>query len=102
MNTKSVRRLDGQGRVILPSHIRKALNLSKDSEVTINLRPDGAVIIRPAVERCCICADDVTDKPHISVASGDGVKVICDRCKNLIKEADGCTQSFQKAMVSGL
>ena len=102
MKTTSVRRLDGQGRVILPAHIRKALNLEPDSAVTINLRSDGAVIIRPAEEICCICGKIVDHTPHVNIVAGQGItKHVCEKCTELIKEVDGCTRSLQKAMKSG-
>ena len=85
MGVKSVRRLDGQGRVILPSHIRKALNLTKDSEVTINMTKDGAVMIRPSEERCCICGKNVEGVRHATM----GDKKICMSCASEIVDVLG-------------
>lgn len=80
MTTKSIRRLDGQGRVILPSHIRKALNLTKDSAVTIDMKEDGVITIRPADKRCCICGEGVERQPHKVIESWNGPKYICANC----------------------
>jgi len=82
MRTTSIRRLDGQGRVILPAHIRKALNLAQDSAVTINLTEDGEIRIRPAEERCCICGREVSD----NAMRLSGGKPVCHRCVEIIKE----------------
>ena len=82
MKAKSVRRLDGQGRVILPAHIRKALNLAQDSAVTIDMTEDGEIRIKPAKERCCICGREAgEDALHLS-----GGKLVCHRCVNIIRE----------------
>ena len=84
MKAKSVRRLDGQGRVILPSHIRKTLNLTTDSAVTIDMTEDGTVLIRPAEERCCICGEGVTGQPHLTIETWTGPKYICETCDEQI------------------
>lgn len=80
MSVKSIRRLDGQGRVIVPSHIRRALNLSKDSEITISMTSNGGILIRPAEERCSICGEGIEGKPHVTIES----KNICWDCSNRI------------------
>lgn len=80
MRAKSVRRLDGQGRVILPAHIRKALNLAQDSAVSIDMTRDGAIMIRPVDKRCCVCGEGVEGHPHITIDSWSGPKYICALC----------------------
>lgn len=83
MKAKSIRRLDGHGRVILPAHIRKALNLAQDSAVTIEMTEDGEIRIKPAEERCCICGGKVGEDA-LPLSSG---KHVCHCCVNIIKEA---------------
>lgn len=80
---KSIRRLDGQGRVILPAHIRKAMNLAQDSAVTIDMTEDGEILIKPAEERCCICGGKAEWKDGALLISGE--KLVCKRCVKLIK-----------------
>jgi AbrB family looped-hinge helix DNA binding protein len=82
MKANSIRRLDGQGRIILPAHIRKALNLSQDSAVTITLK-DGGILIKPAEERCCICGTLLEGNDGMKMESGNRV---CSRCVQIIKE----------------
>lgn len=82
MKTKSIRRLDGQGRVILPAHIRKALNLAQDSAVTIDMTEGGEIRIKPAKERCCLCGRE-TGEDALTLDSG---KLVCHRCVEIIKE----------------
>ena len=84
MKTKSVRRLDGQGRVILPSHIRKAMNLTTDSAVTIDMTEGGKIIITPTQERCCICGEGVEGQPHITIGTWNGDKKICKTCADQV------------------
>lgn len=81
MRANSIRRLDGQGRVILPAHIRKALNLTTDSAVTIELK-DGEIRIKPAKEQCCICGREAREDA-MRIDSG---KLVCQRCVKIIKE----------------
>lgn len=81
MEPKSIRRLDGQGRVILPAHIRKALNLAQDSAVAIEMK-DGEIRIKPVKERCCICGRE-TGEDALALSSE---KLVCHRCVKIIKE----------------
>lgn len=85
MRTKSIRRLDGQGRVILPAHIRKQLNLSQDSAVTIDMTEDGNILIKPAEDRCCICGATLDRNDHdiLELSSGN---LVCQRCVRIIRE----------------
>lgn len=81
MKAKSIRRLDGQGRVILPSHIRKALNLAQDSEVTIEMTEDGKIVIYPTSEHCCICGEGVAGVPNTQkITVGTETKYVCPAC----------------------
>lgn len=80
MKTKSTRKLDGQGRVILPSYIRKALNLTQDSAVTIEMTDMGGILITPEQKRCCICGERVVGKTHKTIKSWNGDKYICAIC----------------------
>ena len=84
MRAKSIRRLDGQGRVILPSHIRKALELNKDSAVTIDMTNDGRIIITPAEDRCCICGEGISGQPHLTIQTWNGTRYICESCDEQI------------------
>jgi len=81
MKTKSTRRLDAQGRVILPSHIRKALSLTQNSAVTIDMREDGTILITPAEDRCCICGEGIAGAPHTkTITVRNETKYVCAAC----------------------
>lgn len=87
MKTKSVRRIDKQGRVILPSHIRKALNLTTDSAVNIELTEDG-ILVRPNGERCCVCGCELTETEYTTIETWNGPRMICGVCSaEIIEEA---------------
>lgn len=84
MATKSTRYLDDQGRIILPSHIRKALNLSSGNVVEVALDDDGTIRIRPTKERCCICGGSVESKHHTHLSKD---KLICFDCAQNVAKA---------------
>ena len=75
MATTKTTRMDAQGRVILPPHIRKELNLNPGQLVNVSLE-GGTIKIRPAEERCAFCGEAATDK-HIA---GPKETRICRRC----------------------
>ena len=54
MATSKTTRMDAQGRVIIPPHIRKELNLNAGQLVTVSL-DGGTIKVQPAGERCAIC-----------------------------------------------
>lgn len=84
MATKSVRYLDAQGRIILPTHIRKSLNLTAGSGVEVDLAEDGTIRLRPEAKRCCICGRKADDS---SVTIGEkNRKYVCARCTEIIRE----------------
>ena len=85
MAHKYTRNMDDQGRVILPSHIRKSLNLSAGSVVEVDMEDDNTIRIKPTAERCCICGGSIEEKPL--ELSKD--KKICF----------GCAQRIAKEMV---
>ena len=85
MAAKSTRYLDPQGRVILPSYIRKALNLAPGSGVEIDMEDAVTIRIRPADERCELCGAKITeDNPAVTITVWSGKKLICRGCDNLI------------------
>ena len=87
MATKSLRYVDDQGRIILPSHIRKALNIGKGHTVTLDLDDDGSVRIRAVKERCCICGKGVQNKHCSEVTVGSDKKFVCFDCAQAVSRA---------------
>ena len=85
MATTKTTRMDAQGRVILPPHIRKAMNLKPRSYVDVDLAEDGTIRIRPAEERCVICGENPGDLIEITV--GTNTKHVCPNCSGLIVSA---------------
>lgn len=76
MATKSTRFVDNQGRIILPAHIRKALNIGPGHTVTVALDDDGTIRIKAVPERCCVCGCAVDQKRYIEL----GDKMVCFDC----------------------
>lgn len=56
MATSKITRMDAQGRVIIPPHIRKEVGLNAGQQVTVSLE-GGTIYIRKAEDRCVICGD---------------------------------------------
>lgn len=83
MDKKSTRFVDNQGRIIVPSHIRKALNLAPGTRVSVDLADDGTVRVRAEDERCYLCGKPVQGKHHTAV----GDKRICYECAQNIAKA---------------
>ncbi len=87
MATKSTRYVDNQGRVILPAHIRKALNLGPGKSIEVSLDDDGTIRIVAVRERCSICGESVEGKHHTKVTVGTGEKLFCYNCCQAIARA---------------
>ena len=83
MATSKTTRMDAQGRVIIPPHIRKELDLNAGQKVTVSLEA-GVIQICPAEERCAFCGRAVND--DLPFGSVTGV-LICRSCAEEIAEA---------------
>lgn len=79
MATTKTTRMDAQGRVILPPHIRKELKLNPGQLVNVSLE-GGTIKIQPTEERCAFCGETATDKYTI----GPKTTLICRRCAQVI------------------
>ena len=88
MATKTTRYIDSTGRIILPVHIRKALNLTEGRCVEIDM--DGGIIrVKPIEERCCICGDPVKGKPFVQTITVHGEKkYVCGHCFAGLKDVE--------------
>ena len=87
MAIKSTRYIDPQGRIVLPNHIRKALNLGTGNVVQVELEDDGTIRIRAEKSRCSVCGHSVEDKVHAKIKVTNGMKHICYKCAHDIAQA---------------
>lgn len=85
---KTTRYLDAQGRIILPAHIRKALNLTAGKVVEVDLDDTGTIRITTSQERCAVCGEGLEGAPHTTIKVGTGTKHICKNCVALIEEKE--------------
>lgn len=84
MAVKVLRRVDDQGRIIIPSNIREMLNLSSGCVVEVDVTDEGEVKLIPATERCDVCGKSVKDKHHAEIKAGKETKRICYDCSQKI------------------
>lgn len=83
---KAIRYVDDLGRVILPAHIRKALNLGTGRCIEVDLDDDNTIRIRAIEERCTVCGNAVEGKHHTEVKA-NGKKLVCYDCCQTIARA---------------
>lgn len=84
MAYKPTRIIDKSGRVLIPNHIREALDLVPGNHVDIVLEDDGSIRIRVEEARCIICGESVEHKEHAELDKGSGRKYVCGECLGLL------------------
>lgn len=77
LKTGMARYMDPQGRLVIPSEMRKQFGLQEGSLVDFQVTEDG-ILLQKAVPQCCVCG--ASDKPLHEV---DGVS-ICHDCAEAI------------------
>jgi len=85
---EKTKRVDAQGRVLIPSSIRDTLDIHPDTAVSVKL--DGDTIkINVAETRCCVCSAPVNGQKFVKVIGGRRryENVVCASCAAKIKEA---------------
>ncbi len=62
-------KIDSLGRVILPSEIRKKLNLENGNELKISLTKDNKILIEKPIKECFCCnsSNDLITYQNISL-----------------------------------
>lgn len=82
MATNKTTRMDAQGRVIIPPHIRKELNMNPGQLVNVSLE-NGVIQVRPAEEICVFCGKAANGEHFIR----PGGTPICRSCAEAIAAA---------------
>lgn len=83
---KAIRYVDDLGRIILPAHIRKALNLGSGRCIEVDLDEDNTIRIRAIEERCALCGKAVEGKHHSEIQA-NGKKLVCYDCGQAVARA---------------
>lgn len=83
---KTARCTDSQGRIIIPNHIRKALDLTPETRLNITLEGNDTIVIKIAETRCVICGEGVEDKPSVKFTVGAEERHVCSRCGKAIEK----------------
>lgn len=81
---KTKRYVDDVGRVLLPNHIRKALNLQKGTALEVDLEENGTIRIRCVEERCVLCGESVEGQPRAELTIGPDKKYVCQHCAQAV------------------
>lgn len=75
------RRIDDQGRIIIPNHIRKELNLVSGTLVEVGMDEDKNIVVKPTSDNCCICGKSLEGKDTIKITK---TKTMCYECAESI------------------
>ncbi len=92
MTIKAKHHVDAQGRIVLPTHIRKALNLKSGTSVEVNLDEDGAIRIKVAEEKCSVCGECVEDVSAVFVEDHQ----VCVHCAMKISQRLRIMKTFDE------
>ncbi len=79
MNKAIIRTIDEFGRISLPKHMRKVLDIAERDMLAITLKGD-AMVIRKYTQSCVFCGSNVELREYMG-------KYICDSCANSFKNA---------------
>ena len=71
-------RINSEGRIVIPSEMRKALKLV-DSDVVVIEYGDGTLTVKPKAEQCIICksTNDLITKGNF---------IVCKKCLETITQ----------------
>ena len=75
---KTTYKIDSLGRVMIPAHMRKRLDMEKESFVTLEIDGTG-IKIRKAQEHCAICGKKIKYETASRTAAGSAICSDCDR-----------------------
>ena len=87
MIAKATSRVDGNGRIVIPAHIRNALALNTGDTVNIEQDRTGRIVVTAAAERCCVCGSQVKEAHSLGITIGPGTKYVCAPCSIAIRKA---------------
>lgn len=87
--TRTVK-LDAQGRVLIPPHIRGEMGLTAGQALEVDL-DDGIIRIQPAYDRCYVCGESGGHLTLNEFTIGPFTRLICHRCTNTIAVAGRTT-----------
>ena len=83
---KSNHYMDSQGRVVMASYIRKALNLQPGSKLEVTLEDDNTIRMRAVHDTCCVCGKELKEGQYIPLTEGKDRKLICHACAKAVVE----------------
>lgn len=78
-------RIDPTGRIMIPAYVRKNLNLTPGTLVTIETE-GRSVRIKNAHERCFICGKSIKKPSDMIVLNGKDEMHICSACAEKVEQ----------------
>lgn len=78
--------IDRFGRIVIPAHIRKQMNVGVGKVINMTVDKNGTLIIKPIPARCYTCGGDLGRRPHATLSPSTGEKFICHDCATKIVE----------------
>ena len=78
-------KVDPQGRIMIPSYIRKDLKIEPGTTVIIDVN-GGGIRIRNAQSVCFVCGKTVKKPSDMIAMHGSGEMSICSACAKKIEE----------------
>lgn len=82
----SIRQTDRQGRVQIPSYIRRQLQIQGGTNLEVSLDGNG-IRITPHSERCSLCGESGN---LLTLRIGGSVRSVCENCaRKIAAEMEG-------------
>lgn len=76
--------IDRFGRIVLPAHIRKQMNVGEGKVIHMAVNKNGELIIKAIPARCYTCGGALGKRPHATLTPSTGEKFICYDCATKI------------------
>ena len=87
MTTRTVCKVDPQGRVFIPGFVRELCSIRPGDAVTIEVDKDNSIRIFPEIDRCYVCGELKTKEKLQTVTIGHRDQRICTGCVRKIVTA---------------
>ncbi len=81
---KNIKQIDDVGRILIPIHIRKDMNINPGTEMNVRKLSGTSIIIEIANDRCSLCGEGDENMIHLTI--GPYKRCLCRNCAAQIKK----------------